>query len=161
MQPKDAISIAKRARKLLRAGRITHRQLSIVDAMLWCCRSPTSGGIVVSYSGIMRLCHVARGTVAEALRALERVGVLSRVRRRVRAGWRSLQATSRYILHVPCTQSSAAERSFNNDSIEVSVQASGTAVMAATEALRRRREAVEAGLLMKKGVVARDLATGQ
>jgi Helix-turn-helix domain len=34
------------------------------------------------------------------------------------------------------------------------VQASGGAVMAATETLRRRREAVEAGLLMKKGAAA-------
>jgi hypothetical protein len=150
MQPKDAVAIAKRARKLLRAGKITHRQLSIVDALLWCCRSPTSGGIVISYSGLMRLCHVARATIAEALRVLERLGVLSKIRRRVRASWRSLQATNRYVLHVPCAQSSAAERSFNNDSIEVRVQASGTAIVAATEALRRRREAVEAGLLLKK-----------
>jgi hypothetical protein len=54
MQPKDAVAIAKRARKLLRAGKITHRQLAIVDAMLWCCRSPASGGIVVSYESRRR-----------------------------------------------------------------------------------------------------------
>jgi hypothetical protein len=151
MQPKDAIQIAKRARKLLRAGKITHRQLAIVDALLWCCRSPSSGGITISYSGLMRLCHVARGTVAEALRVLEGlVGVLSRVRRRVRVSWRSLQDISRYVLHVPCAQSSAAERSFNNDSIEVSVRASGTAVMVATAALRQRQKVIQERLLSKR-----------
>jgi len=41
----------------------------------------------------------ARATVAQGLRVLERLGVLSRIRRRVRVGWRSFQATNRYVLH--------------------------------------------------------------
>jgi len=43
MTPAEAIAVAKRARKLLRAGRITHRQLCLVDALLWSCRRPGTG----------------------------------------------------------------------------------------------------------------------
>jgi hypothetical protein len=74
----DAIAIAKRGRKLLRAGRITHRQLVLLDALLWCCRNP-AGQIGVSYTALMRLTHCARDTIAGALRVLERLGVLSRI----------------------------------------------------------------------------------
>lgn len=100
----DAIAIARRARKLLRAGRITHRQFVIIDCLLWSCRNPRTGAIVVSYSALQRLAHVSRETIAGALRVLERLGVLTRIKRRVRLAWHQGGVTSRqlanaYMLH--------------------------------------------------------------
>ena len=87
LTPSEAAAVAKRGRKLLRAGRITHRQLALLDCLLWSCRNPITGAIVVSYSALQRLCHVARSTIAEALHVLERLGVLTRIKRRVRLAW--------------------------------------------------------------------------
>jgi hypothetical protein len=99
----EAISIAKRGRRLLRAGRITHRQFVVLDALLWSCRNPVTGTISVSYSALQRLCHCARETVASALRVLGSLGVLTKVKRRVRVRWggsvASRQGTNAYILH--------------------------------------------------------------
>jgi hypothetical protein len=99
----QAISIAKRARKLLRAGRITHRQFVILDCLLWSCRNPVTGAIVVSYTALQKLCHVSRETIAGALRVLGELGVLTKIKLRVRVLWggsvASRQATNAYILH--------------------------------------------------------------
>jgi hypothetical protein len=99
----QAISIAKRGRKLLRAGRITHRQFVILDCLLWACRNPVTGAIMVSYTALCRLCHVSRETIAGALRVLGELGVLTKIKLRVRVLWggsvASRQATNAYILH--------------------------------------------------------------
>jgi hypothetical protein len=50
LSPAEAGAIAKRARKLLRRGDITHRQAVLIDCMLWSCRSPATGALVVSYT---------------------------------------------------------------------------------------------------------------
>jgi hypothetical protein len=76
----EAIAIAKRARKLLRKGMLTHHQAVVLDCLLWACRNPATGAILVSYSALQRLCHCARATIAAALDALQRVGLLSRVK---------------------------------------------------------------------------------
>src|SRR3954469_21555506 len=78
----EAIAIAKRARKLLRKGMLTHHQAVVLDCLLWACRNPATVPILVSYSALQRLCHCARATIAAALDALQRVGLLSRVKRR-------------------------------------------------------------------------------
>jgi hypothetical protein len=51
--------------------------------------------IVVSYTALQRLCHCARSTIAAALDALQREGLLSRVKRRVRRAWHQGGTTSR------------------------------------------------------------------
>ena len=50
LTPAEAAAIAKRGRKLMRAGRITHCQWAVLDCLLWSCRSPATGAIVVSPS---------------------------------------------------------------------------------------------------------------
>jgi hypothetical protein len=145
----DAIAIAKRSRKLLRAGRITHRQFAVVDCLLWCCRSP-SGAIVVSYTGLQRLTRVARATVAGAVAALERLGVLTRIRRRVRVAWgaavASRQATSAYALH-PRTEFSRRTVDQNDTNLILAVPGATRVVEAAQKALARRRAVIEARLM--------------
>lgn len=150
MSPRDAIAIAKRARKLLRAGRITHRELVLVDTLLWCCRSPTTGGIVVSYTALQRLCRMGRATIAKGLRVLERLRVLTRIRRRVRSAWRSLQATNRYVLHPVSTE--FHERTVSqNDRTEIThVFVPNADVAAAQATLARRRAVIEGRLLAKR-----------
>jgi hypothetical protein len=155
MTPKDAIALAKRARKLLRAGQITAKQFVLLDCLLWCCRSRT-GSIVVSYTALQRLCHIARATVADGLRALERLGVLSRVKHRIRVGWRSLQATSSYVLHPPGRTEFSGQPVLHNESIQIREPSSevleARAVLAAVR--ERRRPVIEARLLLNRGGIA-------
>jgi hypothetical protein len=115
LSPAQAGAIAKRARRLLRRGLLTHRQLALLDCLLWSCRRPDTGAIVVSYSALQRLARVARATVAAGLRRLEELGLLSRVRRRVRVLWanggqQSRQGTSAYMLHAPDPHSEFSAR---------------------------------------------------
>jgi hypothetical protein len=100
----EAISIAKRGRRLLRTGRITAKAYVVLDCLLWACREPATGRIVVSYSALQRLCHCARETVSGALRVLMELGVLTKIKRRIRVAWAhggsaSRQLTSAYVLH--------------------------------------------------------------
>ena len=52
----EAITIAKRGRRLLRAGRITAKTYVVLDCLLWSCRNPVTGTIVVSYTALQKLC---------------------------------------------------------------------------------------------------------
>jgi hypothetical protein len=162
LTPADAIAVAKRGRKLMRAGRITHRQLCLLDCLLWSCRSPTTGAIVVSYTGLQRLVRMARATIAEALNVLQRLGVLSRIRRRVRlSGWhqggtQTRQATSCYLLHPGRHTEFSGRTVIQGDRTEyLYVQQSRGDLAAAQAALARRRVAVEASLLLNGYGVAR------
>lgn len=69
---------AKRARRLLRAGRITHREHALADCLLWSCRQPGTRFARVSYDRLQRLTRLARATIAAGLTKLERLGVLTR-----------------------------------------------------------------------------------
>ena len=106
LTPAEAAAISKRGRKLMRAGRITHCQWAVLDCLLWSCRSPATGAIVVSFSGLQKLANVSRATVSSAIQALENLRVLRRIKRRVRCLWhqggqQSRQATNAYVLHPP------------------------------------------------------------
>ena len=156
LSPTQAGAIAKRARRLLRRGLITHRQLALLDCLLWSCRRPDTGAIVVSYTALQRLARVARATVAVGLRRLEEVGLLSRVKRRVRVLWanggqQSRQAASAYVLHVRAGDCEFSARTvLREQGILVREHQDNAAVRAAQEALARRREAFTQGLLMRR-----------
>jgi hypothetical protein len=60
----QAGALAKRARKPLRRGLLTHRQLALLDCLLGSCRRPDTGTVVVSHTALQRLARVARATVA-------------------------------------------------------------------------------------------------
>ena len=120
LTPADAAAIAKRGRKLMRAGRITHNQWAVLDCILWSCRNLTTGAIVVSFSGLQKLANVGRATVAGAVKVLERLSVLRRIKRRVRVVWhqggqQSRQATSAYVLHPPRHSEFSSRTVFQGD----------------------------------------------
>lgn len=109
MTPALSGALMKRARKLVRAGRLTAKQFVILDTLVWSCRAPGSDRLSVSYQRIMALAHASRDTVTGGISALERLGLLSRIRRRVRVLWgggiASRQATNVYVLRPPRTES--------------------------------------------------------
>ena len=164
----QAAAIAKRGRKLLRRGELTHREWCLLDCLLWTCRRPDTGAIVSSYTALQKLAHQARETVARGLRTLERVGLLSRTRRRLRVAWhqggvRVRQLTNAYRLHPPSgvehvnhghhcefdratVQSDSLEYVHSDAGIEAA-KAARAALAAVTE---RRRPAVESKLLGKR-----------
>jgi hypothetical protein len=145
----DAIQLAKRGRKLLRAGRITHRQYIVLDCLLWCCRNPVTGAIVVSYTALQRLCHVSRETIAGAVKLLGRLGVLTKIKRRVRLLWHhggtaSRQLTNSYVLH-PGTNTEFGGATVIQLSIEKKAAFEGVrAASAGPDLLLMRRQAMAA-----------------
>ena len=155
LSPTQAGAIAKRARKLLRRGLITHRQLALLDCLLWSCRRPDTGAIVVSYSALQRLAHIARATVAAGLRRLEELGLLSRIKRRVRMLWahggqQSRQAASAYVLHAPAGDCEfSAQTVIGEQEILIREHQDNAALKSAQEALTRRREAFTRGVMMR------------
>jgi hypothetical protein len=151
MTTADAVSVAKRMRTLLRAGRVTHRQMALVDCLMWSCRNPATGVISASYTALARLAHVARATIAKALCVLEDLGVLTRIKRRVRMTWHqggtaTRQATSAYLLHPSHTEFSGRTVI---QTIEVLSSAATDAARVAAAALACRRQEMEARMLHK------------
>jgi hypothetical protein len=64
LSPAQAGTIAKQARQLLRRGQLTHRELAILDALLWSCRAPGKSTCRVSYTRLCSLAHVCRECTA-------------------------------------------------------------------------------------------------
>ncbi len=144
----DAIAIIKRGRRLLRAGKLSHREFAILDCLAWCCRSPTSGRITVSMAALARLCHCARSTVAAAISRLEGLGILSRIRRYGFFAWAcgGLQARRLCNCYVLSHTSDPPTANYS-DSIFIPVPAVTSYAQAA---LAARRRVIEARLLMNK-----------
>ena len=153
LTPAECGAIAKRGRKLLRRGLLTYRQLVLLDALLWSCRSPATGALVVSYTALQRLAHMARETVASGLHRLEQLGLLSRIKRRIREAWhnggvRTRQATSAYLLHPPISHSEFSAATVNQELELLYIRLpTSTEQKAAQEALKQVRVAAEKRLL--------------
>ena len=79
----DAGHVGRRGRKLLAAGRITHRQYALLDCLLWSVRAPGKSTARVSYSQLQEKAHQARSTVAGGIAVLVRLGLVQRVRHRL------------------------------------------------------------------------------
>jgi hypothetical protein len=109
MTPSQAGALMRRARKLLRAGHLTAKQFVLFDTLIWSCRSPMADRLSVSFTRMAKLARQARATAICGIAVFERLGLLSRVKRRVRVLWggsiASRQATNVYILH-PSTEAS-------------------------------------------------------
>ena len=78
--PTDAGDLIRRARKCLRKGLMTHRELVLFDCLVWLVRKPGAGEAIASYSTLRRLAHVSRETIAKGLRRLGQLGLASAVR---------------------------------------------------------------------------------
>jgi hypothetical protein len=105
LSPTQAATIARTGRRLLQAGQLTHHQLALLDALLWRCRRQGHAAACASYSGLQRLAHMARQTVCTGLARLEHLGLIRKVKQRVRVGWVSRQATNLYVFVVGTTES--------------------------------------------------------
>ena len=158
LTPAEAAAIAKRGRKRMRAGRITHCQWAVLDCLLWSCRSPATGAIVVSFSGLQKLAHVSRATVSSAIQALEKLKVLRRIKRRVRCLWhqggqQSRQATNAYVLHPPSHSEFNSRTVYQSDRIDLLYIQQQTPAdgAAAAAALAQRRKVVQERLLTTRG----------
>jgi len=79
-----ARSLMRRTEKGRHYGAITAKALAVLEALLWGFHNSRSGLCFPSYETIAERAGCARSTVAEALKALEDVGVLTWVNRIVR-----------------------------------------------------------------------------
>jgi hypothetical protein len=106
--------LARRTEKGRAYGVITAKALAVLEALLWAFHNAKSGLCFPSYERIAEAAYCARSTVAEALKALEDVGVLSWVQRikRVREAcpdllgdggwrWRVLRTSNAYNFRDP------------------------------------------------------------
>ena len=80
--PADAVRIAQRARRLVRSGQLSHTAYCVLDNLLWSCRAKNTSSAVVSYNGLAKLAHLAKATVSAAIKALEGVRLITKVRPR-------------------------------------------------------------------------------
>lgn len=83
----DPTVVARRLRKLLRARRLTPHEYALADTLLWSCRRPNTDRCTVSFSSLARLAGVGRTTAVAAVRKLQQLGVLTRVKRWVIVVW--------------------------------------------------------------------------
>jgi AraC-like DNA-binding protein len=116
--------LARRTEKGRAYGVITAKTLAVLEALLWAFHNAKSGLCFPSYEKIAEAAGCARSTVAEALKALEEVGVLSWVQRikRVRERcpdllgdngwrWRVLRTSNAYNFRDPRSpESSKSEK---------------------------------------------------
>lgn len=82
--------VSKRIRKLLRKRLITPHQYAVADALLWSCGRAGNPEIQVAYARLAELAGVAVSTAKAAIKELNRLGVLTWRRTRIRVKWRSL-----------------------------------------------------------------------
>jgi hypothetical protein len=150
----QAGAIATRGRQLLRRGLITHAQHSLLDTILWAARRPGSATLIASLEMLARLAGQARSTATGGIRRLEDLGVLQRIRRRIRVAWAAGAVASRivanaYRLMTPDTE--ADHRSGREQPLIISVVAApNCAVRAAQEALENRRLIVQKAMLGRR-----------
>jgi hypothetical protein len=146
----QAGQIAARARHLLQRRLLTPHQYALLDTVLWAARKPGSATLIASLKALARLAGQGRSTVAEGIGRLEELGLLQRIRRRVRVPWigggqASRQVANAYRLLPLDTESNrqpAREQTLRISVIESPV---GTA-KAAQAALAERRRTVEEAL---------------
>ena len=157
----QAGQLATHARKLLQRGQLTAHQFTLLDAMLWRARRPGSAMLAASMAVLARLAGQGRSTVAEGLRALEKLGLVARIRRRVRVAWggstASRQIANAYLLKAADTESSGRPAR-EQASIDTIIESPNALVCAAQEALAARRSAIEARLRRGKPAGCRDAA---
>lgn len=154
LTPADAAAISRRARRLLRAGRLTHRQAVLLDTVLWSCRPHGSGTACAAYSVLERLAHMARATIAEGLRVLERLGLIRRIKRRVLVLWHNggrawRQLPSEYVFPVATDCEFSGRTDSKTQEITYVTQPAGDAAGAASALAAMREQRTR--LLWKSG----------
>ena len=141
----QAGQLATRVRLLRRQRRLTAHQAALADVLLWSARKPGSGLLTASLGTLARLAGQGRRTAVRAIARLVELGLVRRIRRRVRVAWggsvASRQIANTYILvaaDTGCQRGTGREEPSVISIAETPI----AAVKAAQEALRevaRRR----------------------
>jgi DNA-binding Lrp family transcriptional regulator len=87
MSPETAGKIARYARQLLANKVLTPHDFSVLNVLLWVCRRHGRRDLTVSYRDMARLANVSRDSAINSVRKLTDLGVLERVKRRIRVFW--------------------------------------------------------------------------
>ena len=150
LSPSQAGQLAARGRVLLRRRQITVHQAALLDAMLWGARRPGSAMLTASLKVLARLAGQGRSTVAEGIKRLAELGLISKIRRRARVVWggsvASRQIANAYVLRAENTESGKRTAEIKPQTIISVLETSSTAQRAAQDALARRRTAFENAL---------------
>lgn len=149
LTPTEVGAVMKRARKLGRSGELTPYDHRVLDALLFQCRNPMSGAVVVSYSAIERITRIARPTIIKAVTRLIGCGLLNKIKRRLRVTWHqggtaSLQAPNAYSFNVPGPGHTESSTQAVNQTLEITylsqqVSAEAKAARDALAAINKRR----------------------
>ena len=153
LTPAEAGAIATRARKLLRLRQLTRTQFALLDALLWSCRTAGHATARVSYGQLQQAARMARATVAAALAALERLGLVQRTKHRILAiganggrVWRQLTSSYRLLIESVSREFRARTDSKPQENQTVRVGASRPAQADARGALGKVAHDMEARL---------------
>ncbi len=153
LSPSDAGAQCRRARKLVRKGRLSRDAAFVLDVVLWDLRQGAAGAIQASYSLLCELAHMSRDKAAKVIRELEAQGFWTKIKRRVTVSWhqggrQSQQATNCYLLHPPCQHHESARQGDSvTQEIHISVPAPAGAAAAAQEALQKVAQARQERIL--------------
>ncbi len=155
LTPAQVGAVMKRARKLGRQDVLTPYDHRLLDALMFQCRNPSTGAVVVSYSALQRITGMARATIAKGITRLTSCGLMGKIKRRLRVSWHqggtaSLQATNAYRFNPPHADTEFApqtvdqklEFSFSCQSVGIEAQAARES-LAAVRARRDSQRSVE------------------
>lgn len=114
MLPAQAQRTAAHGRRLLTFKTITPTDYAVLDAMLWRLRRPGRWELAAPYKTIARLAGVCRDTAIASVRKLIEVGLVQKIKRRIRVAWgrnraniASRQAANTYVFRAPSTESAS------------------------------------------------------
>lgn len=112
MTPTAAQRTAQHARRLLTAHILNPYDYAVLDALLWRCRRPGRDDLTVAYAAVARLAGVCRDTAIEAVRKLADIGLIRKIKNRVKVCWgrnraqvASRQAANTYVFCAISTES--------------------------------------------------------
>jgi hypothetical protein len=151
MSPSQAAWIAKRARKALRAGLLSHHQFAVLEVLLWEARPSGSDRATAAYSWLQKLAHASRQTVVDAIKAGMRLGLLRKIKHKTLVLWANggrkwKQRPNEYVFDCESTQCTE----YPKQVVQIHrIEPSGSEVQAAQDALEARRRVLEARMLVK------------
>ncbi len=140
LSPTQAAEIAGRARRLMRAGRLSHHAYAVLDALLWGARDRGADRAVASYGRLQQLAGVARATVAKAIAALARLGLIRVMKRRVLVLWNNGGRAWRQLANA--YQLMTADREFTRQTDSQQTKILHTAEMVTTAEQRQAQAAL-------------------
>ena len=136
--------MANAGRRLLRAHEITHHQHSLLTVLLWGgLRRHGRATLEASLTRLQDRAAMTRETVTSGIRRLAELGLLAITKRRLRIAWggsvASRQATSRYQLLVPYTESGKPTVSQGLEILVIEATPPQREAAAVLAAVRKRR----------------------